>query len=312
MKNILFVMIFGLFAIGLISSSVVFGGNVNSPHKQMAMGVAAEDVICKSGFDLMLRSSGTAACVTPSTAMKLELTGWGTITKTATIMDDAMQDETMKDTMEDGTMNDTMEDVTMDDTMENGTIDDTVEIISAGGIDVTMAAPLEGSTNAPITIIEFGDFQCPKCDQWFQNEKPTIVSNYIETGMAKLYFLDLTWLGEDSISASQATYCAEDQGMYWQYHTHLYNNQRGIEDGWANTENLKVFAEELGLDTEKFNECLDSGMYSKRVSHNNTVGAFHNVDATPTFFIIGADGSIERINGPQPASVFDEVIKNLS
>ena len=90
LKNIFIFMIIGLFAVGIISSSVVFGGSVDSPRKQMAMGTAAEDVVCKAGYDLMLRFSGTAACVKPSTAMKLENSGWGTITKTAAMMEDGM------------------------------------------------------------------------------------------------------------------------------------------------------------------------------------------------------------------------------
>ena len=124
--------------------------------------------------------------------------------------------------------------------------------------------------------------------------KSTIVENHIDTGMAKLYFLDYTWLGDDSTSAAQAAHCAGDQEMYWEYHTHLYNNQGGINEGWASPDNLKTFAEEMGLDTETFNECLDSGKYDERVSHNNSIGASHEVEGTPTFFIIGSDGSVER------------------
>jgi haloalkane dehalogenase len=88
-------MIIGLFAVGIISSSVVFGASIDSPRKQMAMGTAAEDVVCKAGYDLMLRSSGTAACVKPSTAMKLENSGWGTITKTVAMMEDELMEDTM-------------------------------------------------------------------------------------------------------------------------------------------------------------------------------------------------------------------------
>ena len=106
-------MIIGFFAFSLISSSTVFGGNMDSPRKQMAMGTAAEDVLCKTGFDLMLRSSGSAACVKPSTAMKLENSGWGTITKTAAMMAEEMMDDAMEDEM----MDDAMEDEMMDENM---------------------------------------------------------------------------------------------------------------------------------------------------------------------------------------------------
>jgi len=97
LKNIFLVMIIGLFAVGIISSSMVFGASIDSPRKQMAIGIAAEDVVCKAGYDLMLRFSGTAACVKPSTAMKLENSDWGTITKTAAMMEDEMKEDTMED-----------------------------------------------------------------------------------------------------------------------------------------------------------------------------------------------------------------------
>ena len=172
-----------------------------------------------------------------------------------------------------------------------------------------MAAPLEGSPDAPFTIIEFGDFQCPKCDQWFLNEKPTIVSNLILTDTAKLYFMDFAFLGDDSISAANASYCADEQDKYLEYHSHLYNNQGGINEGWASPDNLKGFAVELGLDTASFNECFDSGKYNDRVAYNKNVGTSQVVEGTPTFFIVSADGSVNRIDGPQPAAVFLDIIK---
>ena len=166
----------------------------------------------------------------------------------------------------------------------------------------------DGSNDASITIIEFGDYQCPKCDQWFQNEKPTITENYIDTGKANLYFVDFAFLGDNSNSAAEASYCAEDQGMYWEYHSNLYNNQGGINDGWASVDNLKQFAVDLGLDTDEFNSCLDSGKHSDRVSQNTSVGTSHGVEGTPVFFIVSSDGTTERIDGPQSSAIFADVI----
>lgn len=184
-------------------------------------------------------------------------------------------------------------------------------VVSIGGIDVSMAAPVLGSENAPVTIIEFGDFQCPKCYQWFLNEKPTIKSNYIETGKVKLYFMDFTFLGPDSESAAQASYCADDQGKYWVFHETLYNNQKGVQDGWANMDSLKQFAANLGLDTNEFNTCLDSAKYARQVLHNRDVGSSHGVEGTPTFFIVGPDGNAAKIVGPQPAFVFVKIIDEM-
>jgi protein-disulfide isomerase len=257
--------------------------------------------------------------------MKLSDAGWGSI-----IIDDE-EDETIEDeTIED----ETIEDETIEDeTMENATNEKIIELseglsmgeeqglpeetmeeesFTIGGIDLSMAAPVEGDEDAPITIIEFGDYQCPKCKGWFQNEKPVIINSYISKGIVKLYFLDSAWLGDDSISAAQAAYCADDQGKFIEYHSTLYNNQAGIQDGWANMDALKQFAMEIELDTEMFNKCLDSGIYADRVSHNTEVGASLGVVGTPYFFIVGPDGDIKTIAGPQPSIVFDAAINSLS
>jgi protein-disulfide isomerase len=179
---------------------------------------------------------------------------------------------------------------------------------SIGGVDISMASPIEGSLNAPVTIIEFGDYQCPHCDAWFKNEEPSIQSSYIDTGKAKLYFVDIPYLGPDSDLAAQATYCAADQGKYWQYHDILYANQGGVQSGWASSSPLKQFASTLGLDTATFNTCLDSGKYTDRVSHNKDVAISAGVQGTPTFFIVGPNGTVNKIEGGQPASVFSTVI----
>jgi len=290
--------------------------DIMSPRQQMASGVAADDVVCKSGLVLMIRSTnGAATCVKSSTSMKLSDAGWGSI-----IIDDE-EDETIDDeTIANQTMGNATneqivelsEELSMGE--EEGLPEETMEeeSFTIGGIDLSMAAPVEGDEDAPITIIEFGDYQCPKCKAWFQNEKPQITSNYITKGIAKLYFLDSAWFGDDSIAAAQATYCADDQGKFIEYHSTLYNKQAGIQDGWANMDALKQFANDLELDVEMFNQCLDSGIYADRVSHNTEVGASLGVVGTPYFFIVGPEGDIKKIAGPQPSIVFDAAINSLS
>jgi len=322
--NPAFVAIIALISLGLFLSPSMLSVNaqdIMSPRQQMASGVAADDVVCKSGLVLMIRSTnGAATCVKPSTSMKLSDAGWGSIIiddeEDETIEDETMDDETMEDeTMENATNEQIVElseELSMGE--EEGQPEETMEeeSFTIGGIDLSMAAPIEGDEDAPITIIEFGDYQCPKCKAWFQNEKPQITSNYITKGIAKLYFLDSAWLGDDSIAAAQATYCADDQGKFIEYHSTLYNNQAGIQDGWANMDALKQFAKDLELDAEMFNECLDSGIYADRVSHNTEVGASLGVVGTPYFFIVGPEGDIKKITGPQPSIVFDAAINSLS
>ena len=185
-------------------------------------------------------------------------------------------------------------------------------MMSSGGINISMASPVLGSPSAPVTIVEFGDYQCPKCDAWFKNEEPTIKANYIDTNKAKLYFVDFPFLGPDSIVAAQAAYCAGDQGKYWEYHDYLYTNQQGVQNGWASASNLKSIAGTLGLDTTQFNSCLDSGKYADRVSHNKDIGTSQGVQGTPTFFIVGSTGTTQEIAGPQPASAFSTIINQMS
>jgi protein-disulfide isomerase len=180
-----------------------------------------------------------------------------------------------------------------------------------GTISTVMGSPILGDTSAPITIVEFGDYQCHQCYNWFHNTKPAIVQDYIDTGKANLVFVDLAFLGRDSPKAAQASYCAEDQEMYWEYHDTLYNFQEPkIDNGWANNERLKAFAENLGLDMELFESCLDSGKYSKRVQYNIQQARDNGVRGTPGFFIVGPDGQ-QKIGGAQPFSVFKQILDSM-
>ena len=177
-----------------------------------------------------------------------------------------------------------------------------------GTISTAMGSPILGNPSAPITIVEFGDYQCHQCYNWFHNTKPAISENYIDTGKVNLVFVDLAFLGRDSPKAAEATYCAEDQNAYWDYHDLLYISQESkIDNGWANSERLKAFAFSLGLDMELFESCLDSGKYSKRVQYNVQQARDHGVRGTPGFFIVGPDGQ-QFVSGAQPFSVFKQIL----
>lgn len=319
-----------LIIFGLIISPSMASINADShimlsPKKQMASGVAAEDVVCKSGLVLMIRSTnGAAACVKSSTSMILSTAGWGDVIETIEEVkeDDGNDKEIIleeelsmgePDQMDENTNQTIIEleegiSAGEEETMDEESPED---VFSIGGIDLSMAAPVEGNVDAPLTIIEFGDYQCPKCKQWFQEQKSSITSDYILTNTAKLYFVDITWLGDDSITAAQAAYCADDQEKFYEYHSSLYNNQADIQDGWASSDSLKQYAIELGLDSEIFDECLDSGKYLDRVSYNTEVATSNGVEGTPHFFIVAPDGTVKQIEGPQPSVVFDATILSL-
>ena len=173
-------------------------------------------------------------------------------------------------------------------------------------------SPILGSESAPITIVEFGDYQCEACYAWFHNTRDTLIDNYIETGKAKLIFVDLPFLGRDSPTAAQASYCAEDQGQYWEYHTMLYTFQDGHPDsGWADRDRLNSFAFSLDMNIDEFNECMDSSKYKKRVKSNYDEAVNNGVQSTPTFIIISEDGKKEQFSGAQPYSVFSVTIESM-
>lgn len=183
---------------------------------------------------------------------------------------------------------------------------------SHGTVSTAMGSPILGDPDAPITIVEFGDYQCHQCYNWFHNTKPAIFEEYIDTGKANLVFVDMAFLGRDSPVAAQATYCAEDQGKYWEYHDILYQSQEAqIDNGWANKERLKAFAFSLGLDMELFDSCLDSNKYQKRVQSNVSEARSFGVSGTPTFVIVAPNGQEQKLVGAQPYSVFQQVIESM-
>jgi len=173
-------------------------------------------------------------------------------------------------------------------------------------------SPILGSESAPVTIVEFGDYQCEACYHWFHNTRSTLIDNYIETGKAKLVFVDLPFLGRDSPKAAHASYCADDQGKYWEYHTILYTFQDGPPDsGWADRDRLSAFAFSLDMNMDEFNECMDSSKYEQRVKANHNEAVRNDVKYTPTFIIFSQDGKKEMFHGAQPYSVFAATIESL-
>ena len=127
---------------------------------------------------------------------------------------------------------------------------------------VQNGSPFIGNLSAPITLIDFSDFQCYLCNRYVQNTEPQINETYIQTGKAVLVFKHLPNRGFDSMGAALAAQCINDQGKFWQYHKLLYSNQKPIDSGWVSRENLKKFASEIpGLDTREFTSCLDGEKY---------------------------------------------------
>jgi protein-disulfide isomerase len=179
----------------------------------------------------------------------------------------------------------------------------------SNSIDTTKGSPVLGAKSAPVTIIEFGDYQCPFCQKWNHDTKPLIEKDYIDAGKVKLIYMDFPIVGDDSIKAHAGSYCADEQGMYWKYHDFTYANQGHENDGWASADNIKALASRLdGLDADAFVKCMDSGKYEGRVNENKNVAMRIGVSSTPTFVVIGPDGQGTEVTGAQPYSVFQNLL----
>ena len=175
---------------------------------------------------------------------------------------------------------------------------------------IESGSPIMGNSNAPITILEWGDYQCTFCYKFHQNTLDIINEDYIKTGKIKLVFRDFPLNGPDSVLAAEAAYCADDQGKYWTYHDELYDNWGGERTGWITRESLDIFAIAVNLDLEDFNNCLDVHKYKDRVNAHYEFGREIGIDATPSFLVFN-DHKIIKIRGNQPLEVFLKTFDEL-
>ena len=173
-------------------------------------------------------------------------------------------------------------------------------------------APVLGSNTATVTIVEVGDYQCHMCKLWFEETRPLIIENYISAGKVNLVFVDMPFLGSDSIPASEATYCADDQGKYWEYHSALFQYQQEIDDGYASANRLQAIAFNLDLDIEQFDKCMTTDDHYSRVNYNKQIAVTEfGATSTPTFMVANTSGDSQRIVGAHPYSTFEGVINLL-
>ena len=164
-------------------------------------------------------------------------------------------------------------------------------------------SPILGNPDAPITILEWGDYQCTYCYKFHQNSLNIIFEDYIQTGKVKLVFKDFPLNGDDSVLGAQATHCANDQNKFWEFHNELYDNWKGERTGWITRESLSEFAKNIELDVEQFDNCIESQRYLDKVSNIHEFGKEIGIDATPSFLVFN-DEKMIKIRGNQPLEVF--------
>ena len=158
---------------------------------------------------------------------------------------------------------------------------------------------MKGDKDAPVTIIEWSDFECPFCARFYRDTLPLIEEEYIKTGKVKLVFRDFPLsFHQNAQKAAEAAECAGEQGKFWEMHDLLF--EQGVEGGTAG---CKQYEKQLGLNTAKFNECLDSGAMASEVRKDTADGAAAGIQGTPGFLING-----KLVSGAQPFSSFKQVI----
>ena len=156
--------------------------------------------------------------------------------------------------------------------------------------------PSLGSPSAPVTVVEFGDFQCPFCNRFFREAEREIIETYVKAGKVRFVYRDFAFLGDESLAAAEAAECADAEGKFWPYHDRLYNfiwdtyfakGQNGENVGAFSTSNLQRFAAEVGLDAARFDECVASHRYRAEVDKDIADGRAAGASGTPTAFING-------------------------
>ncbi len=174
-----------------------------------------------------------------------------------------------------------------------------------------------GVNGAPITIVEFGDYQCPYCAKFNNETKSDLVNKYVDSGMVKFVFRDLVLndLPQDKLStlAAEASYCAAEQNKYWDFHDEVYQNSKGENTGWISKEALIEFAKNVKVtDIEQFSSCLDSHKYGQIVLKNDRFAKDLGLVSTPTFLILQQNTSkIAAIEGAQPLYIFENTINQM-
>jgi protein-disulfide isomerase len=181
---------------------------------------------------------------------------------------------------------------------------------------VSVNASALGDKNANITIVEFADYQCPFCARFHKETQGSIIQNFVDTGKVKFLFKDLIVndrpTDKASTLAAVASYCAAEQGKYWEYNDELYKNSGGENTGWVTKDNLKQFANNIRVpDLMKFSDCVESDKYNMIVNENNLLGRSIGLSSTPTFIFYNGTTPV-AVQGAQPYELFEQIINEMS
>lgn len=169
--------------------------------------------------------------------------------------------------------------------------------------DVTQKNTM-GDPNAPVYIIEYGDFQCPYCLKFWTESEQQLIEEYVNTDKVYFEYRSFPILGTESNWAAEGAYCAGDQGKFWEYHDTLFTNWIGENVGDFTKDKLIKYAKALDLNMDEFEACINQEKYKGAVEQDKAAGEASGVTATPTFFINGV-----KIEGAQPYSILRQFIE---
>ncbi len=161
--------------------------------------------------------------------------------------------------------------------------------------------PVLGNKDAKVTFIEFSDFECPFCVKFSLTTMPDIKKNYVDTGKIKVTFLNfpLENIHENSLDAAKASECAYKQGKFWEMHDMMFEKSPKLS-----LVDLRNYAEDIGLDLPKFDECMASSAVLEDIAKDVASASDAGVSGTPAFFING-----RFVSGAQPYEVFQQIIE---
>ena len=192
---------------------------------------------------------------------------------------------------------------------------DAQEVINKLFAPVSANASALGDEQAKITIVEFADYQCPFCAKFHKETKDSIMQNFVGTGKVKFLFKDLIVNDRPNDKASTlaaaASYCAAEQGKYWEYNDELYKNSQGENTGWVTKDNLKQFANNIRVpDLMKFSDCVESDKYNRIVNENDSLAKNIGLTSTPTFIFYNGTTPV-AVQGAQPYELFEQIINEM-
>lgn len=148
---------------------------------------------------------------------------------------------------------------------------------------------VRGAADAPVTVVEYADYQCPGCGVFATTQEPQLTQQYIDTGKVRLVFHDfpLTRIHPNAVAAAEAARCAGDQGQYWAMHDMLYRNQGQWAERVPPTAQFAVYGQQLGLDGAAFTQCLADGTHTAAIQAAEQAALAANIPQTPTFVVDG-------------------------